>query len=206
MNLITHESYDEYVNIQRQLTAKRTDNGRNILTWVSEDMLSDINKVLHSYVSDIKTMVCHGCRNGFEVNILQNLNPDAKVFGTDIYGLAYRYDRTYFREMDFDTVPEDWKEYFDVVYSNAIDHSRNPINTLLAWKSELKMNGVCFVAFHWSKRHGTKADCFNLSFRKPIHEIWEIVEKIGMKILYTSEPDTVNRGRAYYANVILSKI
>lgn len=206
MNVFMHQNYEEYVSAQRSLTAKRTHNGRNIVTWVSEEMLGDINKVLHTCVSDIKTIVCHGCRNGFEVNVFQYLNPDAKVFGTDLYGSAYKWDRNYFREMDFDTVPQEWKEYFDVVYSNAIDHSRNPFNTLFSWKSELKENGICFIAFQFTRRKVNEGDCFNLSTRKYRSEIEFLAKETGMRMVYCSEPSSINHRRGYYVNVILKKL
>lgn len=203
MILIKHESYEEYVRVQIERSKRRTNYGRRVLSWIDEEGLSKVNELLHLYADGIKTMVCHGCRNGIEVNILQRLNPDTKVFGTDLYGRAYKYDRAYFRQIDFDKVPQEWLGYFDVVYSNCIDHSRDPINTLLAWKSELKENGICFVTFHWSKGEGNKADCFSLSYRRPLHEVGEISEKVGMKVLYTSEPYAVNNGRGHSANVIL---
>lgn len=204
MIIYEHKDYDEYVRLQRRLTRKKTNNGRNTYYWIKEDGLLNVNKLIHSYIGDIKMMVCHGCRNGLEVNVLQKLNPDAKVFGTDLYGKAYKYDKAYFKEIDFDTVPEEWKGYFDVVYSNSIDHSREPINTLLAWKSELKDNGICFVNFHWG-RGVSREDCFHLDPDNYELEIKEITEKVGMKILYLSIPSSFADG-ASCADVILSRL
>jgi hypothetical protein len=201
MIIYEHKDYDEYVRLQRRLTRKKTNTGRNTFYWIDENGLSDVNKLLHSYVDDIKTMVCHGCRNGLEVNIFQTLNPNAKVFGTDLYGRAYRYDRTYFREMDFDEVPPEWIGYFDVIYSNSIDHSRDPINTLLAWKSELKDGGICFVNFHWGIGV-SREDCFHLDGINYQAEVKEIAEKVGMKVLYTSK-EYLHRFGAQYADVVL---
>jgi len=202
MIIYEHKDYDEYVRLQRRLTRRKTNNGRNTFYWIKEDGLLNVNKLIHSYIGDIKTMVCHGCRNGLEVNVLQNLNPDAKVFGTDLYGKAYKYDKTYFKEIDFDIVPEEWKGYFDVVYSNSIDHSREPINTLLAWKSELKDGGICFVNFHWG-RGVSREDCFHLDPDNHELEIKEIAERVGMKILHLSTPSSFADG-ASCADVILS--
>lgn len=203
MNIYQHRSYNRYVRVQRNLTARKTNDGKNTLYWVSKEDLVKINELLHSYIDDIKTIVCHGCRNGLEVNVLQTLNLNAKVFGTDIYGPAYKYDREYFREMDFDIVPKNWVEYFDVIYSNSIDHSRNPINTLSSWKTELKENGICFIAFHWG-RGVSKTDCFHLDPVDPESEIKVISKQIMMKVLHISEPRAFSR-RAYSVNVILSK-
>lgn len=203
METYKHKNYEWYVAVQRKLTARKTHHGQTVMTWIDEEGLVEVNKMIHNYVTNIKAMVCHGCRNGVEVNVFQKLNPEAKVFGTDLYGEAYKYDRAYFREMDFDTVPEEWIGYFDVVYSNSIDHSRNPINTLMAWKSELKDNGICFVNFHWG-RGVSREDCFHLDSSRWEEEIKEIAEKIGMKILHISEPHEFADG-ASCADVILRK-
>ncbi len=187
MIVYEHKDYDEYVRVQCRLTSKKTNRGRNYFTWITEENMTRINELIHSYSNGIETIICHGCRCGTEVDVLQKLNPSVKVFGTDLYGKAYQFDRKYFREMDFDTVPEEWKGYFDVVYSNSIDHSRNPINTLLAWKSELKENGICFLNFYWGTNI-TKEDCFHLDGNDYRAEIKGIGEKVSMNVLYTSEP------------------
>lgn len=142
-----HNDYDWYIKVQRRLTARKTNNGRDYFSWCTEDMIKEVNELVHQYIPTIDSILCHGCRCGTEVEIFRKLNPQARVYGTDLYGDAYKFDRTYFREMDFDTVPVEWLDYFDMIYSNSLDHSRNPINTLLAWKSELRNDGICFVNF-----------------------------------------------------------
>ena len=198
-----HTDYEWYKAVQRKMTARKTNHGRGYYTWVDEKEMTEVNKLLHLCVENIQAIVCHGCRCGLEVDVLQRLNPTVKVFGTDLYGDAYKYDRAYFREMDFDTVPEEWKGYFDVVYSNSIDHSRHPIDTLLAWKSELKSGGVCFVNFHWG-RGVSREDCFHLDPSKWKEEIDEIAREIAMKILYVSEPHEF-ADRASSADVVMRK-
>lgn len=206
MRLATHDSYEEYVQVQREMVAKKTRNGTSTRTWVSREMIGTINDLMHQYVPGIKNIVCHGCRSGVEVDALQALNPDAHVYGTDLYELAYKYDRNYFRQMDFDTVPEEWKGKFDVVYSNAIDHSRHPITTLMAWKSEIKQTGILFVTFHFTHRGVNKCDCFSLSTRRWYTEINNIVKEIDMKIIYLSNPESLNKRRGYYSDAIFGVI
>lgn len=204
MRVEQHQSYEEYLSIQRSLTSRKTNRGRTVLIWAGEEYLRDVNKVMHLYVSEIKSIVCHGCRSGFEVDILQKLNPDARVFGTDLYGKAYKYDRINFREMDFDIVPKEWEMAFDVVYSNSIDHSRNPVKTLLAWKSELRNGGVIFVTFQFTDRPMTKADCFSLSVAEYESEIRQIADEIGMGIKHFSSVGKYGRG-GHYVDIVFLK-
>ena len=205
MKTYTHRSYESYFNTQYSHTDGETSHGTGVVIWASEMMLKEVNELMHSHVKDIRSIVCHGCRNGFEVDVLKTLNPGAEVFGTDIYGPAYKYDRNYFREIDFDIVPDDWREYFDVVYSNSIDHCRNPVTTLLSWKSELRDGGICFVTFQFSSRRPNKVDCFYLSPDAYRLDIDEIANKVGMKIVYCSEPRTSNSWRGMYVHVIFKK-
>jgi hypothetical protein len=167
--------------------------------------MKEVNRIIHLYVKDMQTAVCHGCRCGLEVDVLQRLNPHARVFGTDIYGDAYKYDRVYFREMDFDTVPPEWEGYFDVVYSNSIDHSRNPIATLLAWKSELNPSGICFVNFHWG-RGMSREDCFHLDGIDYVSEIKEIAERVGMKSIYISKDYGFANGASCADAVLINEV
>lgn len=203
MEQYEHKNYDWYVAVQRKLTARKTNHGQGCMTWIDKDGLKKVNDLIHVYARKVRTVVCHGCRSGIEVNVLQKLNPDARVYGTDLYGDAFLYDRTYFREMDFDTVPVEWINYFDVVYSNSIDHSRNPINTLMSWKAELKRHGICFVNFHWG-RGLSREDCFHLDPKRYNEEIMEIGETVGMAVMYISSPYSFADG-ASCADVILRR-
>jgi len=199
-----HKDYDWYVEVQRRLTALKTNNGRDYFTWCTEDMIKEVNELVHQYLPIIDSIVCHGCRCGTEVEIFRKLNPQAKVYGTDLYGDAYKFDRTCFREMDFDIVPVEWLDYFDMIYSNSIDHSRDPINTLLAWKTELRNGGICFVDFNWG-RGVSREDCFRLDGMDYETEIKDIGKKVGMEVPYISSPylDTYKNS---YADVILRKV
>ena len=204
MELYRHEDYNLYIGLQQKLTGRKTQRGKICLSFVDQVQIMAINDLIHSFVKEVKTIVCHGCRSGFEVDALHKLNPDAKVFGTDVYWKGYKYDREYFRPMDFDIVPPEWIGYFDVVYSNAIDHSRNPINTLTLWKSELSKDGIICVNYYWG-RGIDKENCFNLDKHRYMEEIEEISKTIGMKTLYVSPTFTYAR-RRYFAEVIMGNM
>jgi hypothetical protein len=198
-----HKDYSWYVAVQRKLTARKTHHGETPLSWIDERGMCGVDVLLHLYGKDIHRIVCHGCRSGLEVDILQKLNPSAEVWGTDLYGIAFKYDRARFREMDFDHVPEEWKGYFDAVYSNSIDHSRDPIATLLAWGEELKPGGICFVNFHWG-RGVSREDCFHLDPDNYLAEIMEIAKKVEMDVLHISSPRLFADG-ASCADVIMRR-
>jgi len=203
MELYPHTNYRRYVKWQRLLTEKKTEHGTKLRSWVDEAMINNINRLIHIHTREIKNIVCHGCRNGLEVNLLQDINPGVIVYGTDIYNEAYMYDRKYFRNIDFDTIPEEWLGYFDVVYSNSIDHSRDPVKTLTLWGMELKDSGICYVSFYWG-RGVSKQDCFQLDRNRPMEEISEISKQIGMNVVYISEAYFDNYS-SHIADVIFKK-
>ena len=205
MNTYTHGSYESYLNTQYSHTDGETDHGTGVVIWASEVMLKEVNALIHSHINDIRSIVCHGCRNGFEVDVLKRLNSGAEVFGTDIYELAYKYDRKFFRRMDFDLVPEEWVGYFDVVYSNSIDHCRDPLLTLNSWKLELREGGICFVTFQFTKRRPNKVDCFYLSPDLYRSEIDEIADRVGMDVVHCSELMKSNNWRGMYVHVIFRR-
>ncbi len=204
MEQYKHTNYDYYKAVQRKLTWRKTQRATVVRSWVDEEDLKQVNNKLHYYIpkADFHRIVCHGCRSGLEVDALQRLNPHIEVWGTDIYD-CYMFDRKWFREMDFDTIPEEWIGHFDVVYSNSIDHSRDPVATLTAWKEELRPDGIMFVNFHWG-RGVSREDCFHLDRAKWREELWEISEKVGIEIVHIAEPRQFADG-AYAVDVIMRR-
>ena len=194
METYTHKDYSEYMMAQRTMTRIRTNHGADIMSSITRDLVCEVNGLIHQHIDKIKRMVCHGCRSGVEVVVFQELNPESIIFGTDIYGKAYKFDRKNFKEMDFDRVPENWIGYFDVVYSNSIDHSRNPINTLKAWKSELRDGGIFFITF-WCGLGVSKSNCFRLNNETWSDEVRNLAEKVEMKVLYISSKYLLNYSR-----------
>ena len=47
----------------------------------------------------------------------------------------------------FDDLPDAWESRFGVVYSNAFDHSDDPIKTAHAWKAALRPGGYLILAY-----------------------------------------------------------
>lgn len=56
---------------------------------------------------------------------------DGRVMGVEINPAARRQDIWI---GSFDELPNEWENQFDVIYSNSIDHSQNPEQTVAEWK------------------------------------------------------------------------
>jgi len=189
-----HNNYKKYVNIQK----KHVSNHMNALKeagindpngdgsgWVKKEYLDRIVDKAGDYLNldDIDFIICHGVRCGYESKYFMDKFGPEKVFSTDLSGDAFMFDRANFYAQDFDTLPNEWLGKFDLLYSNAIDHSRDPINTLITWGKQLKDDGLMVVTFSWGDK-ATDCDCFVL---ENIYEIDNISLKAGLKLLYRSD-------------------
>jgi hypothetical protein len=80
---------------------------------------------------DVKSVLCHGTRNGAELKYFQEYYPDARVLGTEIAPTATKYSNTI--RHDFRKPHHKLTGKFDIVFSNSLDHSNDPKSTIEVW-------------------------------------------------------------------------
>jgi SAM-dependent methyltransferase len=101
--------------------------------------------------------ICHGARNGWEVETLRNLL-GCDVQGTDLAPTAAEYGLI---QMDFHTLPNGWDSYFDFVYSNSLDHAHDPATAVRNWVRSLRVGGRLYLSHcRNSERAQNLADCY----------------------------------------------
>lgn len=103
-------------------------------------------------------MLCLGTRNNWEKEVFQEFLPLVKVYSSDISpcsGADYILDFNDLR----------WVNYWDLIYSNAIDHSPEPLTALKQWACALKEDGVMAVGFD-TKPEISAADCTSFDISK----------------------------------------
>jgi hypothetical protein len=88
-------------------------------------------------------------------------------------------------QWDFHEEKADWLDYFDIVYSNAIDHSYNPTRVLTTWRNQLNKSGVLFL----EHGHSELDNYSRASDPLEIHdeEVRYLVTTLGMTIIETFE-------------------
>lgn len=100
----------------------------------------------------LKTGICHGARNGFEVEWLARRlqaspslsNPlQASVIGTDISDTALQFPNMVVH--DFHQPRSEWREAFDFVYTNSLDQAFDPAKALSTWTDQLTENGCIYI-------------------------------------------------------------
>jgi len=136
MKIYEYDDYDHYV-------AEQTKANKRKIHWlyVKKHTIKHISK-LHPFAA---TILCHGTRNGGEMDYFEEFYPAAEILGTEISETATQFKRTV--QWDFAHVKEEWIGKWDIVYSNSFDHSIDPMKTLDTWKNQLSENGKMFIEY-----------------------------------------------------------
>jgi SAM-dependent methyltransferase len=91
---------------------------------------------------DLKSGLCHGARNGFEVAWLGK-RLRAKVIGTDISETAADFPGMVVQ--DFHEPRDEWVGAWDFIYTNSLDQAFDPRKALDTWADQLAPNGCIYI-------------------------------------------------------------
>lgn len=128
--------YDQYRSLQIHHNKRKLQN-----VWADEATLSAIVDDLRRHNLGA-TGVCHGARNGFEVEWFRDkLSGD--VIGTDISETATQFPHMVV--WDFHETNPDWIGKFDFVYTNSLDQAMDPEKAVAAWIGQLKEGGRVYI-------------------------------------------------------------
>ncbi len=187
MRLFKHRDEEHYTEAQIELTLHKLKHKGDKLSWASCGELARISTWLQGNVTNLTKGVCHGCRAGYEVREFRRLL-DIDVFGTEIAPV----DVEHVIQWDFHYVKPEWLGTFDFIYSNSLDHSRDPEACVSAWMRCLSPSGVCII--HWTRSHNkglNSADCFRAADGEYVELFTTcnaLVEEIGWEGLHRSKP------------------
>lgn len=160
MRLLKFTDYDAYVKAQ---TATNKEKLHKV--WAQEQEIAQIAACIKLRIPTPELGLCHGVRNGWEVQRFRELL-GINIVGTEISETAVHYPGVI--QWDFHEVKEEWIQNVDFIYSNALDHSYDPSFCLDQWMKCLKPTGRCFI--QWTVFHGEGevdgADCFGASFEE----------------------------------------
>ena len=128
--------YDSYKALQIHHNKRKLDQ-----VWADDETL----KIIADYVSDRLGPVpgiCHGARNGYEVQKLGALL-GSDVIGTDISDTATSFENMV--EWDFHEKNDEWINQFGFVYSNSLDQAFDPEKALSTWAEQITDDGLIFI-------------------------------------------------------------
>ena len=144
LRVYNYDSYEKYVEDQTAANKKKIHwefKKENHVQWIKSKKLGASN------------IICHGTRNGGEQKVFKKYYPDAYIIGTEISETANQFDMTV--QHDFTKQKSQWIAKFDILYSNAFDHSFEPVETIKTWKEQLSYNGKMFI--EWSGKYGQES-------------------------------------------------
>lgn len=153
---IKHDSYDDYKKAQTETNKRKLD-----MIWVREDTIQKIKNISDELGINVKSVLCHGTRNGAEQKYFKKYF-NCSVVGTEISDTATQFENTI--QWDFHDIKDDWIGAFDIIYSNSWDHAYNFELALNNWVKCLNDGGRVVIEFTREHQKATdKADCFGLS-------------------------------------------
>lgn len=129
--------YDEYRDTQVFHNKRKLEK-----VWADEGTLAVVAQDLKAKIGTVTRGICHGARNGFEVEWLrQHLSAD--VIGTDISDSATEFPHMVV--WDFHQENPEWEGKFDFVYTNSLDQAMQPDRALAAWAKQLSPQGRIYI-------------------------------------------------------------
>ena len=134
MKIYEYDNYEHYVQEQTKANIRK-------LGWVYVTERSIDN--IKSLQPEANAIICHGTRNGAEQKMFQQRYPNAEIIGTEISETATQFPMTV--QWDFTNQKDEWVGKFDIVYSNAFDHSMDPEATLKTWVDQMSPEGCLFI-------------------------------------------------------------
>jgi SAM-dependent methyltransferase len=137
MKLHKYKNYAAYKKAQ-----VKANKDKLVLSWVKAPVVDLIcERVLAANPSPTFGL-CHGTRRGEEQRMFID-RLKCPVLGTEISPTASEFPHTI--EWDFHAVKPEWIGACDFIYSNSLDHAKNPARALSAWVSCLKPDGLLVI-------------------------------------------------------------
>ena len=131
--------------------------------WADEESIREVYlNVLEN--SEINNVLAHGVRNGYEVKCFKKFG--INVIGTDISETATKFEDCLVH--DFHDIKSEWINFFDLVYSNSLDHAFDPQLALTVWLEQLNPTGALVIELS--------------SGHSPLHSNW--MDPFGVKPEY----------------------
>lgn len=184
MERIEFNSYDEYIVAQRRADRRKsrrisvsTQEVARIFQWI------DTND---GWKPDVVQGICHGARYGDEVAMFRKFYPD--VIGTDLFPKEDGVCNV--QKWDFNQENSDWKNQFHFLYSNSLDHARDPIKTLEVWLSQLHEEGHLFLSWGRHCMDVRGGDCFGAT----LEEYITLLDDVGFVDDLIYHPSQKRRG------------
>lgn len=162
------QSYDDYKNTQIE---------RSVGKWGSVSFNEFLfYKVMMNVIPQMtvkgkeklrpKKIICLGIRKGNEFHSfnrlkgISSLYQKSKVFGVDINPEVVNVSENCF-DYDFNNLPKEWANSFNLLYSNSLDHSHDIKKTITEWYRIVPNNGFMILTLSTNSKGISKTDIYS---------------------------------------------
>ena len=150
-----------------------------------EHYLSCVKNISH-LVQKESDMICLGTRNNHERDVFRKglSSFNVKVYSLDISPLS-KADYI----MDFNDMPNDWNNRWDILFSNSLDHSIDATEVFYKWIDIIKKDGIMVIGFDKNDIL-TEADCCTFdsdtvdNFMKLYNDKFEFIDCFDNSYIY----------------------
>ena len=182
MKLVNYTNYDEYK--ARQVEANKL---KFANTFADKSEIRFISKYHLENCGLPQFGLCHGVRNGFEVEKFRIYLGD-NIWGSDISETAARVPNCFVWDMH--EVKPGWIGSTDFIYSNSWDHTYDPRLLFERWSGCLSDNGRLYIT--WTTKHSdegvTEASGYD-GFGCSLDELIEIIRRnLILEDVFVVEP------------------
>jgi len=182
MKLHKYNNYEEYKNFQYKGIVNHHSVEDNLnYEWVQKEDIEHIkHKIIKPYceLHNIKLTrgICHGAKLGKENQWFQEAL-GFPFIGTDL-SIKSNPDMQLI-QWDFHDYLDIWIGLFDVIYSNALDHSYDPILALKNWGKCLTSKGMVILEHTQFHEESNEIDPFGASYE----EYLEIIQDCNFTVI-----------------------
>jgi hypothetical protein len=171
MKIYKYDSYGEYVAEQTAGNKKKINH-----VFVRKQTMLQI-KEMKAFAGSV---LCHGTRNGAEQKFFKEVyGSQLHAVGSEISDTATQFPDTV--EWDFMKENPDWVGQFDIVYSNSLDHSFEPVETLKVWGDQLAPGGSLFIEHSFDPKNNNSRAMDPLELSE--EEFLECLDKAGLTVI-----------------------
>jgi SAM-dependent methyltransferase len=136
------KDYDVYTQKQIEMWHLKSNKHRSSLEYAIVSRLLETKKLKTSSNAEL---ICLGARNNWERDNLKKYLSFSGIDSLEAYSLDIAPQSEVNYHYDFEKLPKSWTDRFDIIYTNAADHSFNFKECFKEWKRIMKPNGVLIL-------------------------------------------------------------
>ncbi len=123
-----------------------------------------VTKDVWGITGNLGKIICMGVRNGNEYFGFKKIDgfKKSEMWGVEINEKIKDVKEPNMFCMDFNKMPDEWANKFDMVYSNSLDHAFDVKATIMEWHKILRDDGFMYLSLS-SSGHTSPADMYNFS-------------------------------------------